>query len=223
MNQSNLQTSRWLSLDLWGLILDSNKSILPLFKAVYRPFGRRYDNSVLRIDITKPRKIKKKLSRYAQVVLERRKLAAFYDISHRKFLHLARRERVLSNDAFGNFVAHLESLSHIVAWRTGFFLNPTQAKNFTRGAKLIVNNKRVPSPGFRIQPGDFCDFSEYANWGNIPYKMFQRIWRFRNNHLMFNFKTLHVLYCQHPDIRLLFNYVPIKFQKLFFTTRYKYK
>jgi len=138
LQRSRTELCRWLNVDLWGEVLDSYRPLRPLFKALYRPFGRRFDITVLRIDIIRPRKIRKRLSRYAKVMLERRKLAAFYNFTQQGLINLAKREKHLAHDAFGTYVAHLESLAHIVAWRTGMFNNPNKAKHFIRSGLMSV-------------------------------------------------------------------------------------
>jgi len=218
-----LPICRYVKCDLWGIVLTSKKPIMPLFKAFYRSRGRRFDISVLRIDILRPRKITKRLSRFAQVVLDRRRLSAFYGISPSTLMRLAKRSKNLANNTFKLFVAHLESVVSIVSWRAGFFKLPSMSKTLALRGLFFVNHQRVSGFTHRLQPGDLLSFDEIVPWFNIPKSLYKRRWKFRCEHLVPDYRTFSLSYLHHPNPLTLFHYFPMKYHNVFFATRYRTK
>jgi len=211
---------RWVKADLWGEILNSNKPIFPLFNVFYKPYNKRPANFVLRIDQTRPQPKQKIYSRYGLAILERRRLSCFYSLSISQLRNLILQSKNTTSDSFGQFVAVLESMLHIVLWRSYLFATPDIVKRYIRGAHVFINKNRTNSIFFRVNSGDFISF------GNLSLTPFlnhlrNRSLRFNNNHFLFNFRLIQIFYLTHPKPIQLFNYWKPNYKNAFFTLRYR--
>jgi len=127
--KSHLQIARWVNADLWGVVLNSQKPLWPLFKAIYNPRQRQPANFVVRIQKTKPKARKKVYSRFSLAMWERRKLCAFYRLSLDHLRRLAYRTQDRASGYYHNFVINLESMLYMLLWRVGYFKTLNMLKN----------------------------------------------------------------------------------------------
>jgi len=218
--RSNTQQARWVTADLWGLVLNSHKNLFPLFVLLYNPYQRPPPNFVLRVDFTRPQKKRRLLSRYALGMLERRRLSAFYGLTIPQLCHLASRTRLLPYAYSQNFLFTLESMLFTICWRTGFFLKPTDVRTHIRCAKVFVNNLRSSAVAFSCQPGDFVTFEDLDPTQFLK-NLHSRFLRLRDHHLMTNFRLFCVYYLRVPEPTNLFFPSPLDHRYVFFMKRYR--
>jgi len=211
---------RWVKADLWGEILTSNKPIFPLFNAFYKPYNKRPANFVLRIDQTRPQPKQKIYSRYGLAILERRRLSCFYSLTISQLRNLILQSKNTTTDSFGQFIAVLESMLHIVLWRSSLFANPNTLKRYIRGANVFINKNRTNSIFFHVSPGDFISFDGLLR-EPFRLRLTHRELRLNNNHFLLNLRLLEIFYLAHPKPTQLFNYWKPNYKNAFFTLRYR--
>jgi len=143
--RSKFELARWLKSDLWGDLLNSSKSIKPLYKKTYKRFERRSANFVLRIDKVKPKSRTKFKSRYAAAIWERRKLSAYYGLPFKIINRLCHRSQNVNTSYFDNFVRALECTVSNILWRAGFFKTPQHARAFAQRGNVLINKTPIHS------------------------------------------------------------------------------
>jgi len=222
---SNIRTRfalcRWTNCDLWGEVLNTRKKLRPLFFAIYRPYRRRRAIFVLRIDENRPKKKRKILSRFAKVVLERRKLCAFYGLSLTQMRFKSKFYRPSVN-GFVKFINSLDIMLHMLFWRTSMFANPTAAKKFVLAGRVQVNKLTTNDIYFVPQPLDFVSFK------GLSYRVFftriRKNWvRLFDGFLLVNYKLQELMLVSMPPAAGLFRYFSAEHRKLFFTWRVRRK
>lgn len=218
--KSHLQVARWVNADLWGLVLNSQKPLRPLFNAIYNPKERSPANFVVRIQKTKPVPHKKAYSRFSLAMWERRKLCAFYGLSLDHLRRLAYRTQDHSSSYYDNFVNNLESMLYMFFWRVGFFKTPQHAKQFIYGRNVIINNIPVNSIFKRAVPGDYITF-RHMDYDFFLTSLRRGIYHLRNSHLLINFRLPSIHYVTFPDPSRLFFYFSIDHKNFFFTTQFR--
>jgi len=159
--RSRFQLCRWVGCDLWGEILNSRKSLRPLLFAIHKPYKKRPLNFVLRVDVMRPQKKKRLLSRFALAKLERRKLCAFYDYTPSLLRQTIIRCRY-SFRGYKGFITLLESQLHIIVWRSSFFKNPTIVKDLIIQGKIYVNDVITQFIGYPCQLYDLISFKNLS-------------------------------------------------------------
>jgi len=216
--RSRFQLCRWVGCDLWGEVLYSRKSLRPLFFAIYKPYRKRPRNFVLRVDIMRPQKKKRILSRFALAKLERRKLCAFYYYTPSQLRQLVLRYRY-SLSGYNGFVSLLESQLHIILWRSSLFKNPAIIKGFIASGQAFVNNELVRFIGHSCQLYDLISFK------NLSLTFFRsrlnKSIRLRESHLLINFRLPMIFLLENPDPIKLFYFFPVDYRYAFFSWRFR--
>jgi len=219
--KSKFQLARWLNVDLWGEILNSQKSTEKLFKKIYIPSEHRSANFVLRIDKVRPKARKKVFSKFSLAMWERRKLCAYYDLSLQQLRRCALRSQNLNSSYSDNFILALESRLNIILWRVGFFSTPIHAKSFISHANVLINNQLTTSVNKVVAPGDYITFRTF-DYSLFLSNLRRGIYHYRNSHIIPNFRlpSLFLLSC---DPTSLFYYFSIDHRNVFFTTGFRRK
>lgn len=104
-----------------------------------------------------------RLSDYALQLREKQKLRRIYGILEKQFrLYYAEADRVKGSTG-ENLLQLLESRLDNVAYRMGFGVSRTEARQLVRHNGVTVNGKKVNIPSYVVKPGDVVAVSSRAN------------------------------------------------------------
>jgi len=217
--RSKFQVCRWVQADLWGEVLNSQKPLMPLFKAIYKPTIRNPVNFVVRIEKTRPKPRNRLLSRYACAIRERRRISAFYGIHPTIIRRFSVRVQDTPHTYANNFVCSLESMLHIILWRAGYFQTPYHAKLYVLKGNVSINYHYTTSYSQRAVPGDYIMFRQLDK-SYLLHTIRRGIYHLRNSHLLINYR-IPCIHCLDIDISKLFYYFSFDHSNVFHTTTYR--
>jgi small subunit ribosomal protein S4 len=103
-----------------------------------------------------------RLSDFGKQLREKQKLRRTYGILERQFRRIyaeADRRKGVTGE---NLLQELESRLDTVAYRMGFGVSRTEARQIVRHNAILVNGKRVNVPSYRVRPGDLIEVSQNA-------------------------------------------------------------
>jgi len=103
-----------------------------------------------------------RLSDFGKQLREKQKLRRTYGILERQFRKIyaeADRRKGVTGE---NLLQELESRLDTVAYRMGFGISRTEARQVVRHNGILVNGKRVNVPSYRVRPGDLVEVAEKA-------------------------------------------------------------
>lgn len=104
-----------------------------------------------------------RLSDYALQLREKQKLRRIYGVLENQFrLYYAEADRIKGSTG-ENLLRLLESRLDNVAYRMGFGVSRTEARQLVRHNGVTVNGKKVNIPSYQVKPGDVVAVSSRAN------------------------------------------------------------
>ncbi len=107
-----------------------------------------------------PTKRRGKLSTYGELLLEKQKLRAYYDISERQ-LHFLYVEAKKGNSVTGTkLMQFLEMRLMTAVYRAGLAPTIFAARQAVSHGHILVNGKRVNRPSYRLKPGQVISIDE---------------------------------------------------------------
>lgn len=103
-----------------------------------------------------------RLSDFGKQLREKQKLRRTYGILERQFRRIyaeADRRKGVTGE---NLLQELESRLDTVAYRMGFGVSRTEARQVVRHNAILVNGRRVNVPSYRVRPGDLVEVAQAA-------------------------------------------------------------
>ena len=103
-----------------------------------------------------------RLSDFGKQLREKQKLRRTYGILERQFRKIyseADRRKGVTGE---NLLQELESRLDTVAYRMGFGVSRTEARQVVRHNAILVNGRRVNVPSYRVRPGDTVEVAQAA-------------------------------------------------------------
>jgi ribosomal protein S4 len=98
---------------------------------------------------------RKKTSEYKVQLKEQKKLSLFYgSLSRKQLLQIVNEGDFYKGHASKKIVALLERRLDVALYRSHFAKNITTAKQYISHKKVLVNDKCITSPNYRLYPGD---------------------------------------------------------------------
>lgn len=101
-----------------------------------------------------PRKRRKTPSDFARQITEKQKFKVSYGVDERNLARIFREVQGSGKDIAGEFVRTLESRLDNVVYRLGFGRSRAMARKMVLHGHILVNGKKVTSPGFIARIGD---------------------------------------------------------------------
>ena len=95
-----------------------------------------------------------KISEYGQQLQEKQKVRFTYGVSEKQFKKTFNESKKLQGVHGENFLKLLESRLDNVVYRLGLARTRVQARQIVNHGHVLVNNKKVDIPSYRLQPGD---------------------------------------------------------------------
>lgn len=103
-----------------------------------------------------------RLSDFGKQLREKQKLRRTYGILERQFRKIYAEADRRKGATGENLLQELESRLDTVAYRMGFGVSRTEARQIVRHNAILVNGKRVNVPSYRVRPGDLIEVVEKA-------------------------------------------------------------
>ena len=103
-----------------------------------------------------------RLSDYARQLREKQKLRRIYGILENQFRLYYKEADRLKGSTGENLLQLLESRLDNVAYRMGFGVSRTEARQLVRHNGVTVNGKKVNIPSYSVKPGDVIAVAEKA-------------------------------------------------------------
>lgn len=97
---------------------------------------------------------RRKVSDYAQQLIEKQKLRNSYGLLEKQFRRVFRKAQQMRGVTGDNLLVLLETRLDTVAFRAGFGCTLVQARQLVNHGHLMVNGRRVDIASCRIKPGD---------------------------------------------------------------------
>lgn len=101
-----------------------------------------------------------KLSDYGQQLREKQKLRYTYGVSEKQFLKTFNEANKMVGVHGENFIKLLESRLDNVVYRAGFATTRAQARQLVNHGHILVDDKKVDIPSYRLQPGQTISLRE---------------------------------------------------------------
>jgi small subunit ribosomal protein S4 len=103
-----------------------------------------------------------RLSDYARQLREKQKLRRIYGILEKQFRHYYEEADRLRGSTGENLLQLLEARLDNVAFRMGFGVSRTEARQLVRHDGVTVNGRKVNIPSYSVRPGDVVAVNEAA-------------------------------------------------------------
>lgn len=97
---------------------------------------------------------RRKVSDYAQQLIEKQKLRNSYGLLEKQFRRVFRKAQQMRGVTGDNLLVLLETRLDTVAFRAGFGCTLVQARQLVNHGHLMVNGRRVDIASCRVKPGD---------------------------------------------------------------------
>lgn len=109
-----------------------------------------------------------KLSDYGAQLRAKQKLKGYYgNISERQFLRTYKEAVRMKGDTSENLIGLLESRLDALVYRSMFVPTVFAARQFVNHGHVMVNDKRVNIPSYKVQPGDVIEVRDRSKQLNI--------------------------------------------------------
>ncbi|WP_027340279.1 30S ribosomal protein S4 [Halonatronum saccharophilum] len=103
---------------------------------------------------------KRNLSDYGQQLLEKQRLRAYYGVMEKQFKRYVK-EAMNSGDVPGEaLIKRLELRLDNIVYRIGFAISTRQARQMVNHGHILVNDKKVDIPSYKIEVGDKVSLRE---------------------------------------------------------------
>ena len=104
-----------------------------------------------------------RLSDYALQLREKQKMRRIYGVLENQFRHYYAEADRIKGSTGDNLLRLLESRLDNVAYRMGFGVSRTEARQLVRHNGITVNGAKVNIPSYHVKPGDVVAISSRAN------------------------------------------------------------
>ena len=113
-----------------------------------------------RVDIGKPKKEKRKVTRYRLKLIARHKLTSFAgQLNKIQFKNYISKNRNLKFFSL-NFLFQIESRLDVILYRLNFSTSPRFIRQFILHQGVLVNNKLITTPSFVVKFNDLITFND---------------------------------------------------------------
>ena len=104
-----------------------------------------------------------RITDYGLQLREKQKLRRMYGIMEKQFANYYKAADRQKGSTGENLLKFLECRLDNVVYRMGFGISRDEAKQLVRHNTILVNNKRVNIPSFRVSPDDVVQIREKSN------------------------------------------------------------
>ncbi|MCL4218873.1 MAG: 30S ribosomal protein S4 [Candidatus Hydrogenedentes bacterium] len=104
--------------------------------------------------------VRRKLSVYAQQLLQKQKLRRHYGLQERQLRKIYKEAQRLPGNTGTNLLALLETRLDAVIYRLGFAPTIDAARQFVNHGHVLVDNKKVDAPSYRVKSGQTISIRE---------------------------------------------------------------
>ncbi len=108
----------------------------------------------------KVRNYRRKLSSYAEHLMEKQKAKAVYGVLERQFRKYFKEAKRLKGETGANLVILLERRLDNVVYRAGFASSRREARRLVTHGHIRVNGKKVNIPSYLVKKGDVISVSD---------------------------------------------------------------
>ena len=202
----------------FGLILHKlRQNILLTIKSLKenrKIFSSNIGKFNYRVDIGKPSRKKRKITRFSIRLLTRHKLSNFSAripvYQFKKYLKQHRNYKYFSM----NFLFTLESRVDVILYRLNFSHSPGYIRQFIKHHGVLVNNKTITTPSYRLSLSDNLSFKNKKEIFNKIYYNFIKRLVFMSIPVYYevNFRLLIIKFFLIPRLNMLF--YPFQVDKL---------
>jgi small subunit ribosomal protein S4 len=109
-----------------------------------------------------PGSVRRKVSDYAQQLIEKQKLRNSYGLLEKQFRRVFRKAQQMRGVTGDNLLVLLETRLDTLAFRAGFGCTLMQARQLVNHGHLQVNGRRVDIASSRVRPGDIITVRDSA-------------------------------------------------------------
>jgi small subunit ribosomal protein S4 len=103
---------------------------------------------------------RRKVSNYAQQLIEKQKLRNSYGLLEKQFRRVFRKAQQMRGITGDNLMILLETRLDTIVFRAGFGCTLMQARQLVNHGHITVNGRSVDIASFRIRPGDVVSIRE---------------------------------------------------------------
>ncbi len=109
-----------------------------------------------------PNSVRRKVSDYAQQLIEKQKLRNTYGLLEKQFRRVFRKAQQMRGVTGDNLLVLLETRLDTLAFRAGFGCTLMQARQLVNHGHLEVNGRRVDIASYRVKTGDIITVRDSA-------------------------------------------------------------
>ncbi len=109
---------------------------------------------------------RKKLSDYAQRLMEKQKLRFHYCLSEKQLKKYVKKANAQKGNTATNLLSSLECRLDNMVFRIGFAPTMPAARQFTTHGHVFVNGRKVNIPSYVVQKGDVISINEKSKWAD---------------------------------------------------------
>lgn len=102
----------------------------------------------------------KKLSNYGMQLLEKQRLRSYYGVMEKQFIRYVREARKSKDQTGTALIKILESRLDNLVYRLGFATSIRQARQMVVHGHIMVNDKKIDIPSYRVDIGDTISLKE---------------------------------------------------------------
>ncbi len=103
-----------------------------------------------------------KLSNYGMQLLEKQRLRAYYGVIEKQFIGYVREAKKSDEQTGTALVKILESRLDNLVYRLGFASSIRQARQMVVHGHILVNDKKINIPSYRVNVGDIVSLKEQS-------------------------------------------------------------
>jgi ribosomal protein S4 len=118
---------------------------------------------------------RKKASEFKLQLKERKKLSLFYgSLSKKQLSQIVNESRFYKGHDSKKILSFLEQRLDVILYRSNFAKNIALARQYISHKKILVNNKYITIPSYRLNPGDIISIAP-QNWTKIGSTMLENL------------------------------------------------
>lgn len=159
-----------------------------------------------RVDIGKPNRIKRRITRFTLKLLTRHKLTAFAaKIPIYQFKLYIQRNRNLKYFSM-YFLFSLESRLDFILYRLNFSNSPGFIRQYIKHKGLLVNNKLITTPSYQVSINDIISFVDKCDvFNRIFYNFYKRlVFMSLPFYYEINFRMMHICFFLVPRAEMVY-------------------
>lgn len=200
--------------DVWGKIFIRKK--ITKFTRIRKP---RPKTNISIGDFTgimhkRSKYFRKRRSRYGKRLAIKQKLLKFYGaLNQIKFKKYLLKQKKNKRDVFRNVINNIEKRLDVILFRSNLVSSIFDAKALILQRKIVVNNKIINKPSYKLKPEDKILFRDpYRLWRKLKKTKF--VWGYCTEHMFINWKTLKINMHSDPSINNLIYPFKLRQRKL---------